>query len=247
MTTLIVAKSVPNTAPSTILVASIELLQRITTVCERATKVQLTDAMSVEVAKACAKEMRALVKEIEDERKSYTKKLDEITTAAIELQKECQAPVTTAWEALTTRIDAFVREENRKLEEKRAAAEKERQRLQKIEDDKAAAELKRLEAIAAENAIPGDLPEEVPVTAALPVNVPMQYIGKGMTMATKAKIDYSLEFTDASKIPIMSPQQHLLRPVDHAELMKYLKTLPAGKREIAGAVRLIETPARSAK
>lgn len=240
------ALTIPHHLPPALLVVSQDMIERIDTLCLRAATFNPTTTDEVALGKAVAKELRALSAEIETERKKVTGQLDAIIATCIDLQREAQKPLDATWKDLTARIDTFVRVENEKREKARQAAAAEAARLQKIADDEAAARMLRLQQEAEENACPGEAVPEVPVTAALPVTIPQRFTPPPMSMSTRRKVEYSLEYIDGLKVPISSPQGHLLRPIDEAELKRYLKALPAGKREIVGAVKLVETEGRMA-
>jgi hypothetical protein len=238
--------TIPNTAAPHILVVSGEIVEQVDSLTLRCAAMTI-DATTVDQAKAKAKELRALSAEITTMRKDSTSKLDAVIAAAIAAERSVTSRLDEAWKSLTTRTDAFIAAENARLEEERRKAREDAERLQKIENDRAEAERKRLQEKAELEADPDEPPAEIPVTAAAPVYITEKYVPPPIKPATKAKTTYDVEYIDATKVPINSAQGHLLRPIDTAELIRFLKGLPAGKREIPGAVRLVEIEGRAAK
>lgn len=243
--------TVPNTAPSHILVLSAETAERVDKLIIRCATMSIDDTASAEQAKANAKTLRALSAEITTKRKEGTAQLDAIITAAIAAERGATSRLELAWAALTTRADEFIAAENKRREEERVAAAVEAKRLQDIENARAEAERQRLLAQAELDAEPGEPPAEVPVAKAVPVYVPERYVPPPLKLATKAKTTFDVEYIDAAKVPITSAHGHLLRPIDKQTLIDYLKSLPmpkeGGCREIPGAVRLVEIAGRAAK
>jgi hypothetical protein len=241
------AITVPNTAPAIIIVLSEEMIERIDNITHRSAALTLGNRTDKEQAERLAKEMRALKTEISDKRKEQTRVLDDVTAAAIAAEKTGVEVLDLAWAALVKRIDAFVLAENKRLEEERRKAKEEADRKQAEENKRADDERKRLAEQAALDAPPGEEPSPVPVVAALPVHVPERYVPPPLKMATRAKTDYVLEYINRDLVPAFSASGHELRRIDETALKAYLKGLPAGKRDIAGAVRLVEVESRAAK
>lgn len=243
------AVTIPLTLPAELIVLSSELIERIDGLVFKAQDLVITDYQSTKPADALHKEMRALVKEIQAARKTMTAPLDAIITQAIEAERMGTAPLLGAVESLGKRIQDAVDKHNRELEQKRIDAEKERQRLQKIEDDKAK-EARRIALEQAElEALPGaPAPVESAVVITPTVVVRTPYVPKpAKSSAVRAATEYNLEYIDRAKVPAFTVLGHELRTIDEGALKKFLKSLPEGKQEIEGAVRLVKSSGIAAK
>lgn len=239
---------IPTNLPANLVVLSTELIERIDGLVLKSIDLPITDFMSTKPADILHKEMRSLVKEIENGRKALTAPIDLIKEQAIEAERMGTKPLLAAVEALGLRIAAAIKAHNEALEKKRQEAEAERLRLQKIEDEKADAERLKMQEQADLDAPPGVAPVEVSVVAALPKTVERTYVPPPVkSSAIRSAPKFALEFIDRDKVPAFSASGHELRAIDEGALLKFLKSLPEGKREIAGAVRLVESTGIAAK
>lgn len=242
------AVTIPTNIPATLVVLSSELIERIDALVLRSIDLEITDFNSTKPADQIHKEMRALVKEIEAGRKSLTAPLDAIKAQAIEAERMGTAPLTGAVDALGKRIKAAIDAHNAELEKKRKEAEIERQRLQKIEDDKAEARRQELIRQAEFDAPPGEEPAEISVVVELPKAIAPVYVPPPVkSSAVRNATEYTLEFINRDLVPAFSAAGHELRTIDEGALKKFLKGLPEGKQEIAGAVRLVKSNTIAAK
>lgn len=242
------AITIPNTLPAELIVLSAELIERIDALVFKAQDLVISDYNSTKPADALHKEMRALVKEIEAGRKTLTAPLDAIKAAAIEAERMGTNPLNASITAIATRIKTAIDAHNAELEKKRQEAEKERQRLQKIEDDRAEAERQALIKQAELDAPPGEEPAPISVLVAPPVMIAAPYVPKSVkSSAIRAATTYELEYTDKEKVPAFSSLGHELRTIDETALKSFLKSLPEGRQEIPGAVRLIKINGTAAK
>lgn len=242
------AVTVTNNAPALIEVVTTAILERHDELTHKSATVPITTEAEKVEAETLAKSLRTLKGDIQEKRKAGTAILDAITTAAIALEREYTGTLDQCWNALTTRITAFIDAENARRAADAKKARDEADALQKIENDKAEAKRLALQKQAELDAPPGEEPVEVPVTVAPPVYVPERYVPPPMkSAATRKKTTFSLEWIDATKAPVVSPMGHRLLVPDNQEFIAYLKMLPEGKREIAGCVKLIETTGIAAK
>lgn len=242
------AVTIQTSIPATLVLLSSELIERIDALVLRSIDLEITDFNSTKPADQIHKEMRALVKEIEAARKSMTAPIDAIIKQAIEAERMGTAPLLGAVDALGKRIKAAIDAHNAELEKKRKEAEIERQRLQAIEDAKAEARRQELIRQAEFDAPPGEAPEEVSVIVELPKTIAPAWVPAPVkSSAVRNATEYMLEFINKDFVPAFSAAGHELRTIDEGALKKFLKGLPEGKQEIAGAVKLIKSSGIAAK
>lgn len=242
------AITIPVNLPSSLIVLSSELIERIDGMTIRSCDIAISDYASTKPADILLKEMGALVKEIEATRKSLTAPLDAIKAQAIEAERMGTLPLTGAIKALQVRVAAAISAHNAELERQRMVAEKERQWLQKLEDEAAEARRAELQKQADLAADMGEEPEQISVLAELPRSIPAVYIPPPVkSAAIRNVVEYSLEFTNRDLVPAFSASGHELRSIDESALKKFLKSLPEGRQEIPGAVKLIKTSGTAAK
>lgn len=242
------AVTIPVSLPATLIVLSADVIERIDGMTLKSSDLIISDYASTKPADQLLKEMGAMVKEIEATRKSLTAPLDAIKAQAIEAERMGTLPLTGAIKALQGRVAAAITAHNAELERMRKVAEAERQRLQKLEDEAAEARRLELQKQADLNAPMGEEPEQISVLAELPRSIPAVYIPPPVkSAAIRNVVEYSLEYINGDNVPILSAMGHELRPIDEMALKKFLKSLPEGRQEIPGAVRLIKTQATAAK
>lgn len=242
------AVTIPLSLPTELIVLSAEMIERIDALVHRSMDLPITDFASTKPADQLHKEMRALVKEIEAARKSLTAPLDAIKAQAIEAERMGTQPLAGAIDALGKRIADAIAKHNAELERQRIEAEKERARLQKIEDDRAEEARRKAQEKADLEAPPGEDPPEVSVVVEPPKAVQTRYVPPPVkSSAIRASTEYTLEFIDRTKVPRFSVLGHELCPIDEGALKKFLKSLPDGKQEIEGAVRLVKSSGIAAK
>ena len=226
------ALTLTNTLPqgAELVILSESVLERIDQLSHQAIAVVIATPDQQKDADSLYKELRSLEKEITAGRLALTKPLDEFKAKAIEAERSGTAALTTAAGVLASRIDAYIKAENvrREAERQRALreAEAERVRLQKEADERADAQRSKLQEEAELNAPPGEVPEEIPVTACLPVAVkaPVAYFDAPLkSAAIKKKTTWELVITDAAKVPVELNGAEL-RPIDPAACLRVLAT-----------------------
>lgn len=238
--------TVTHSIPSTIVVLSQDALDQIDRLTHEACALVPRDAASLANCDLANKRIAALQSQITEGRLALTRPLDEVKKQAMAAERQGTEPLEAARVALSGRIQAFLAAERARVAEEERLARIEQERLQREEYARAEAERARLQAEAdarAElEAPPGEapVPVEVPITAALPVHVPVRQVAAPLVSASVRKAtEYTVEIIDAEKVPAFAPGGFELRPIDQAALKRYLKGLPEGKREIAGACRLV--------
>lgn len=242
------ALTIPNNLPAELVVLSSEVIDRIDALVLQSIDLPITTFLSTKPADLLHKEMRALVKEIEAGRKTLTAPLDAIKAQAIEAERMGTQPLQGAIDALGKRIKDAVDAHNRELERQRLAALEE-QRLAQEAENKRADEARRLAQEQADlDAPPGEPAAEVSVVIEPPRAVAARYVpAPARSAAVRNATEYTLEFVDRDKVPAFSAAGHELRTIDEGALKKFLKSLPEGKQEIAGAVRLVKSSGIAAK
>lgn len=237
-----------NTAPAQIEVATADFIDRFDAMIMASASTPITTDDQKLAAEGICRSLRALGKEIEATRKQGTSALDAIISAAIACERQYTGTIDKCWSDLTKRIQAYIDAENAKRAEAARIAREEQAALQKIEDDRAAAEQARIQKEIDDATPPGDEPAAAPVEAVRPVMVPERYVAPPLkSMATKKQTNFVLEYIDRKKVPAFSASGHELREINETTLKAFLKSLPEGEREIAGAVRLVTTTGVAAR
>jgi hypothetical protein len=236
------AVSIPD-LPKTLVILDMDGLDRRDELALAAINLPIASAEDLAKADRINKAMQEMIKAIHADRLSRTKPIDEIVSQAIKLEGEAVEPIKNAILALSQRIRAYETEMQRIYDEKVRRAREETERRQREEDEAAEAERARMQAEAEENAAPGELPEEIPVTAALPTRVEAVRVGPPppKSSSVKGKTNRDVIVDDESLIPIEWAGA-VIRPPD----LKAIKALLVAKAKIPG-VHLEETQGVQAK
>ncbi len=238
--------TVTHSIPTTIVVLSQDALDQIDRLTHEACALKPTDAASLANCDLANKRIAALQSQITEGRLALTRPLDDLKKQAMAAERQGTEPLEAARVALSGRIQAFVAAERARVAEAERLAREERDRLQREEFARAEAERARMQAEAdarAElEAPPGEEPAkvEVPITAALPVSVPLRQVAAPLVSASVRKAtEYSVQITDESLIPTTWAGT-MVRPVDQAALKRLLKGMTAAARDAFPGARLVE-------
>ena len=240
------ALTVTNDTPREIEVATQALLDRYEDLTHRAAAAKITTEDEKLQAEAWARQVRELGKEITATRKQGTAALDAIIAAAIARERQLTGVLDVLWTDLTGRVQKFIDEENARRAEQARLAREEADRLRKEQEaaqaTARAVEAERLRLETEASTPPGEEPAPPPpVAPAAPIYIPERYVPPPMkAQATRKTTSYGLEFIDRKKVPAYSASGHELRDINETALKAFLKGLPKGEQEIAGAVRLVE-------
>ncbi len=222
--------SIP-TLPSDLVILDIAGLDRRDELALAAINLPIANEDDLAKADRINKAMQDFLKTIKADRLERTRPLDEIISQAIELEKEASEPIKNAILALSQRIRAYEVEMQRIYDEKVKKAKEETERLQREEDAAADAKRERMQAEVAENTAPGEEPEEIPVTAALPTRVEAIRVGPPppKSSSVKGKTEKEVIIDDENLIPVEFCGR-IIRPPD----MKALKELLLAKVKVPG-------------